>query len=91
MRKIHVLSDAQPSKPSTPRSTAIQVSCTASSAAARVGTYAIATRIIARLWRSTSVANASASPRPRACVSRLSSSIGLHAETGEAHEAHRTS
>jgi hypothetical protein len=38
MRKIHVLSEARPSNPSIPRITAIQVSWTASSAAARVGT-----------------------------------------------------
>ena len=38
MRKIQVLSEERPSKPSIPRITAIQVSCTASSATARLGT-----------------------------------------------------
>ena len=38
MRKIQVLSEERPSNPSIPRITAIQVSCTASSAAARLGT-----------------------------------------------------
>ena len=38
MRKIQVFSDERPSKPSMPRITAIQVSCTISSATARLGT-----------------------------------------------------
>jgi hypothetical protein len=38
MRKIHVLSDERPSKASIPRSTASHVSCTTSSATARLGT-----------------------------------------------------
>ena len=38
MRKIQVFSDERPSKPSSPRITAIQVSWTTSSATARLGT-----------------------------------------------------
>ena len=38
MRKIHVFSDERPSKPSISRITAIHVSCTTSSATARLGT-----------------------------------------------------
>ena len=38
MRKIHVFSDDRPSNRSIPRTTAIHVSCTTSSATARLGT-----------------------------------------------------
>ena len=53
---------------------ATHVSWTTSSATARLGTYASATRIMAGLWRSTSVANASSSPARSAATSAASSS-----------------
>jgi hypothetical protein len=46
IRNSHVLSDDRPSNPSSPRSAASQVSCTTSSATARLGTNEAASRSI---------------------------------------------
>ena len=61
--KIQVRSAERPSNRSMPLITPSQVSCTTSSATARLGTCASASRISAGLSSSTSVANAASSPR----------------------------
>ena len=74
MRKIHVFSDERPSKRSMPFRTASQVSCTTSSAIARLETYIWATRRRAAWYMRMSCSNACSSRLRSASTSRISSS-----------------
>ena len=64
IRNVQVRSDERPSKPSIPRSTASQASCTTSSALASVETWLRATRVMSGVQASTSGAEGVFVPRP---------------------------
>ena len=84
MLAIQVRSDDRPSKRSIPFRTASQVSCTTSSAIARLGTCIRASRIRNGPCSSTSVLNASSSPRRRP-ASSVSSFARPRRSAGLAH------
>src|ERR1700761_6840050 len=77
-----VLKEERPANPSSPRSTATQVSCTTSSATAVLGTKAVASRSIVAWWRAARAVKADSAPPRSFSTSSASAAAAVSGRRG---------